>query len=77
MALLSTILPMIFEFRVLRRMSARFYGILVTLEPAIAALVGLIWLGQTVGLTGMLAILCVTLAALGISLTEEPEDKSI
>jgi inner membrane transporter RhtA len=76
-ALLSTVLPMIFEFRALRRMSARTYGVLVTLEPAIAGLVGLIWLGQRLGAQGMLAVACVTLAALGISLTEKSEDKTL
>jgi inner membrane transporter RhtA len=75
-ALLSTVLPMVLEFRALRRLSARTYGILVTLEPAIAAAIGLIWLGQAVGLRGSLAICCVTAAALGISLTDPESGES-
>ena len=51
-------------------MSARAYGILVTLEPAIGALVGAVCLGQAVGARMSVAIACVTIAALGVTLTE-------
>lgn len=72
--LLNVILPLTLEFRALQRMPARSYGILVTLEPAIGALVGLIWLGQAISLRASLAIGCVTLAALGVSLTDGNRD---
>ena len=69
-ALLNVVLPLSLEFKALQRMSARYYGILMTLEPAIGAIIGLIWLGQGIDLRTSLAICCVTLAALGVTLTE-------
>ncbi len=50
-ALLNAALPLVLEFRALQRMSARTYGVLVTLEPAIGALVGALFLGQAIGLS--------------------------
>ena len=67
-ALLNAALPLVLEFRALQRMSARTYGVLVTLEPAIGALVGALFLGQAIGLSMSAAIACVTVAALGITL---------
>jgi inner membrane transporter RhtA len=66
-ALLGAVLPMALEFRALQRMSARTYGILVTVEPAIGALVGAAFLGQAIGTRSLIAIACVTIAALGIT----------
>ena len=69
-ALLNAAVPMVLEFRALQRMSARTYGVLVTLEPAIGALVGALFLGQAIGLSMSAAIACVTIAALGITLLD-------
>src|SRR5215475_5055223 len=71
-ALLSAVLPMALEYQALQRMSARAYGILVTLEPAIGALVGAVCLDQAIGLRLSVAVACVTIAALGVSLSERP-----
>ena len=51
-------------------MTARSYGILVTLEPVVAALVGAALLGQAIGLQGVLAVVCVTVAALGVTISD-------
>jgi inner membrane transporter RhtA len=69
-ALLSAVLPMALEYRALQRMSARAYGILVTLEPAIGALVGAVCLGQEIGPRMSIAVACVTIAALGVTLSD-------
>jgi inner membrane transporter RhtA len=69
-AILSTALPLSLEFEALKRMTARSYGILVTLEPAVAALVGAILLGQAMGVPGVLAVACVTVAALGVTVSD-------
>ena len=45
-ALLSSVLPYSLELVALRRLSARVFGILLSLEPAAAALAGLLVLGQ-------------------------------
>jgi len=75
-ALLSAVLPMALEYRALQRMSARAYGILVTLEPAIGALVGAVCLGQGIGPRMSIAIACVTIAALGVTLSERHDHRN-
>jgi inner membrane transporter RhtA len=67
-AIFSTALPLSLEFEALKRMSARTYGILVTLEPVAAAIVGALLLGQAMGVAGLLAVGCVTAAALGVTI---------
>jgi inner membrane transporter RhtA len=70
-ALLSTTIPFTLEFQALKRLSARAYGVLISLEPAVAALVGAILLNERIGTQGMIAIACVVTAAIGITLTEK------
>ena len=70
-ALLSAVVPYAMEFQALQRMSARAYGILVTLEPAVGALVGLVFLGQAIGFRMAVATTCVTVAAIGVTLFEK------
>ena len=69
-AILSTALPLSLEFEALRRMTPLAYGITVTLEPVIAALVGALVLGQLLPATGFVAIACITGAALGVTLAD-------
>jgi inner membrane transporter RhtA len=69
-AVFSTALPLSLEFEALKRMTARSYGILVTMEPAAAAIVGALLLGQAIGIQGILAIACVTVAALGVTISD-------
>lgn len=70
-ALLGAVLPWAIEFSVLQRISARTYGILVTLEPAVGALVGAIFLSQAIGPRMWIAVACVTVAAMGVTLSEK------
>jgi inner membrane transporter RhtA len=72
-AILSTALPLSLEFEALKRLTARTYGILVTMEPAVAAVVGALLLGQALGPQGVLAIACVTIAALGVTISDRLE----
>jgi inner membrane transporter RhtA len=74
-AILSTALPLSLEFEALKRMTARAYGILVALEPVAAAIVGAILLGQALGVQGLLAVACVTAAAVGVTISDrrDPE----
>jgi inner membrane transporter RhtA len=69
-AILSTALPLSLEFEALTRMTARAYGITVTLEPVVAGLVGVIVLGQVLPPNALLAIACVTVAAIGVTLSD-------
>ncbi len=66
--LLSSVIPYRFELETLRRVSARVFGIWMSLEPAVAALVGVVLLGQALGFRQWLAIACVTAATAGAAL---------
>jgi inner membrane transporter RhtA len=64
-AVLSTVIPFSLEHATLKRLPARTFGVLMSLEPAIAAVVGVVVLGEALGLRGLLALGCVTLASAG------------
>lgn len=64
-ALLSSVIPFSLEFAALRRVPARLYAVLVSLDPAIAALVGFVLLGEDLGSRAVAAIALVTAAAFG------------
>ncbi|MEO7001287.1 MAG: EamA family transporter, partial [Ktedonobacterales bacterium] len=66
-ALLSSVLPFSLELEALRRLPTQVFGVLLSLDPAIAALVGALILHETFDLRAMFAIACVTLAAIGSS----------
>ena len=63
--LLSSIIPYSLELETLRRVPAKVFGIWMSLEPAVAALVGLVMLGQSLSLAEWAAIGCVTVASAG------------
>lgn len=67
-AVLSSILPYGLELTALRRIPTRVFGVLMALEPAAAALAGLVVLGQTLGSREVLALLLVSVASGGITL---------
>jgi len=73
-ALLGAVFPWAIEFSVIQRISVRTYGILVTLEPAVGALVGAIFLSQSIGPRMWIAVACVTVAAMGVTLSEKPDE---
>jgi inner membrane transporter RhtA len=64
-AVLSSALPYTLEMIALRDLSARTYGILMSVEPALAALVGLVVLGETLTASQWLAIAAVVVASIG------------
>ena len=68
-ALLSSLIPYSLEIMALRRLSAYRFGLLMTLEPAVAALAGVILLGQDVTLVLTIALLMVVAASVGNTLT--------
>lgn len=63
--LLSSVIPYSLELEALRRMPKRVFGILMSLEPAVAALVGLVVLGEILHLREWAAIGCVVVASVG------------
>jgi inner membrane transporter RhtA len=59
---LCTIVPMVCDVRALRRIPARFYGVFMSVNPVLAALIGLIVLRQALSLTEWLAIAAIVTA---------------
>ncbi len=74
-AMLSTTVTFGLEYEALKRLSARLYGLIISLEPASAAILGVIVLSQSLNLQGMMAVACVSLAAAGATLTKQRDDE--
>ncbi len=68
--LLSSVIPYRFELETLRRVSARVFGIWMSLEPAVAALVGVVLLSQALSAPQWIAIGSVVVASAGAALGE-------
>ena len=66
--LLSSVIPYRFELETLRRVPPRVFGIWMSLEPAVAALVGVVMLSQALSVTQWVAIGCVIVASAGAAL---------
>lgn len=65
--LLSSVIPYSLEFEALRRMPAHVFGVLMSLEPAVATLAGLVILGQGLGVRQLAAIALVVAASGGVT----------
>jgi len=70
-ALLSTALPYTLEMIVMGRMSIRAFGVLMSLEPAIGAASGWLFLHQRLTAPQGLAIAVVIAASVGVTLTSD------
>jgi len=70
MAVLSSALPYTLEMYALRHIPARSFGILMSGEPAVGALMGLALLGEQLNFTQWLGITAVIVASLGTSLAD-------
>ncbi len=66
-AMLSAAIPYSLELEALRWLPGRVFGVLMSLEPAVAALVGFVVLGERLGIRAVAAVLLVTVAAAGAS----------
>lgn len=67
-AILGKVVPYSLEYTALKRMPPRVFGVLMSIEPAIAALVGFLALGEQLNLQSLIAIVLVTVAAMGATL---------
>lgn len=76
-AVLSSIVPYGLELAALRRIPTRVFGILMSLEPAAAALAGLLVLGQRLGVRELVALALVSLASLGVTLGRREGDAPV
>lgn len=71
-AILSSVLPYSLELIALRRLAAHVFGILLSAEPAVAALAGLVVLGQHLNAVQLVGMACVV-AASGLVLGSRAE----
>ena len=67
-AMLSSAIPYSLELEALRKLPARVFGVLMSLDPAVAALAGLVVLGERLEMRAVAAVLFVTIASAGASL---------
>jgi inner membrane transporter RhtA len=65
--MLSSAIPYSFEIEALRRIAPAVFGVLMSLEPGMAAIAGLIVLGQGLGARAVLGIALVVCASVGAS----------
>src|SRR6185312_11109255 len=75
--ILSSVIPYRLELESLRRIPMRLFGVWMSLEPAVAALIGLALLGQHLSAVQWLAICCVLVGcagAAGITRGDDPRN---
>jgi multidrug transporter EmrE-like cation transporter len=63
--LLSSVIPYWLELEALRRIPARVFGVWMSMQPAVAALIGLAVLGQRLSVAAWAGICCVVAASAG------------
>jgi inner membrane transporter RhtA len=64
-ALLSSVVPYSLELEALRRIPPKVFGVLMSMEPAVAALAGLLVLGEALHVSQWVAVCLVVLASVG------------
>ncbi|SCC01828.1 inner membrane transporter RhtA [Kosakonia oryzendophytica] len=74
-AILSTALPYSLEMIALTRLPTRTFGTLMSMEPALAAMSGMIFLGETLTAQQVLALMAIVIASMGSTLTLRREGK--
>ncbi len=67
-AILSSVIPFSLEMEALRRLPSRVFGVLMSIEPAVATLIGFLILREAIGLREILAIALIVSASVGVSL---------
>ena len=69
-ALLATAIPYAQELKALQYLNKTTYGTLSSLSPALAALAGFLLLGEKITLLQTVALFCIMLASVGVTLSE-------
>jgi len=70
--LLSSVIPYSFELKALRRIPPRVFGVLMSLEPAAAALAAMVLLGEFLTPVQWTALVCVVAASVGATRSAAP-----
>lgn len=74
-AVLSTALPYSLEMIALTRLPTRIFGTLMSMEPALAAMSGMVFLGESLTFIQTLALCSIIAASMGSTLTLRRESK--
>lgn len=69
-AVLSTALPYSLDMVALTRLPTRTFGVLMSIEPAIGALTGLLFLGEELSISQWVAIALIILASIGVTISD-------
>lgn len=77
LALLSSAIPFTLEISALRKLPAKTFSVLMSLEPAAAALSGLIFLHEYLSLPQWLAVILVVIASAGATLTKKKNIEAV
>jgi inner membrane transporter RhtA len=77
LALLSSAIPFTLEMHALRKIPAKMFSILMSLEPAVAALTGLIFLGEYLSLYEWFAVTFIIVASAGAALTVKTNAQAV
>jgi inner membrane transporter RhtA len=75
-ALLSSVIPYGLELTALRTIPTRVFGVLMSLEPAAAAIAGLVVLDQVLGTRELVALLLVSVASVGVTLSRRSDERA-
>jgi inner membrane transporter RhtA len=70
-ALLSSAVPYSLEMFAMPRIPTKTFGVLMSLDPALAALSGMLFLGESLSLTQWAAVLCIMAASGGSAATSQ------
>ncbi|MFF5437963.1 DMT family transporter [Streptomyces achromogenes] len=73
-ALLSSVIPYSLDLEALRKVPPHVFGILMSLEPAMAALIGVLVLQESLHWTQWIAVLCVVAASAGATRGARADD---
>jgi inner membrane transporter RhtA len=76
-AMLSSIIPYSLELVALRRLRAATFGLLMSLEPAVAALAGVLVLSQALHTVTLVAIVMVVIASVGTTLASRNQRQEL
>ena len=77
LALLSSAIPFLLEMNALKQLPASTFSILMSMEPAVAAVSALIFLGEYLRFTEWLAIVLVISASAGAALSKPKEPRPV
>ncbi|NRS88471.1 inner membrane transporter RhtA [Flavobacterium sp. 7E] len=77
LALLSSAIPFTLEMKALGQLPSRTFSILMSLEPAVASICGLVFLHELLTINEIIAVACVVIASAGSTLTSKKKQDII